>query len=340
MLFSLVPPVVCAFVEVLSATTCPSREEVSSELSRLTTAATGASSREQEEQEKEQGGARLNAVLGAAGDGRDLSITLRASGGRLLAERTLARSGSCADMAAAAAVVIAAWQIEMRADLGPDLPAAKAASVPSVPIRAGPPALTAAPAPALVGASRVWDIGVAALASREGANFAPGLAVDAQVDLVHPGFGGRIGFILIGDHEVPLGPVPGRATWSRAAFEAGVRRRAWLGAVTLDGHVDVEGALLRVAGAGFASNYAIRGFDLGIGAGLRLAWPLGTAAPATDGPSSSRRAIAPFIAPFLGLEAWAWPGQKAVVAAGTGAEAALPVFEVRAAAGVMFGRFR
>jgi len=89
-----------------------------------------------------------------------------------------------------------------------------------------------------------------------------------------------------------------------------------------DGHVDVGLALIRLAGTGFRQNYSRMDVDFGVAAGIRWAWP---------------RA---HVAPFVALDAASWPSQREVTAQGNGAEARLPQFELRAAAGLSFGRFR
>ena len=90
----------------------------------------------------------------------------------------------------------------------------------------------------------------------------------------------------------------------------------------LDGHLAVAFALIRLEGAGFGANYTHTGFDPGIGAGLTWGW------------------AAQRLAPFVALEGWAWPRQNSVTVAGTDAKERLPQFELRAAAGISFGRFR
>jgi hypothetical protein len=306
-------PVLAVAVDLLTATDCPSRADVAAELARLGSAPPGSSA-------EQQNGPLLSAEIRWVGDG--LSIALRTPQGTLAAQRTLARSGSCLDLAAASAVVIAAWQGEMRGDLGPELPATQqraaarpaplpepsistAASVGSVPERA----------------RRPWEVGVGVVGSRE-SDFAPGLAIDAEVGRPQSRLAGRLGLVATGAHALPVGPVPGQSLWSRAAVDLGARERLWLGDSALDGHVAVAIALIRLEGAGFGANYTQTGFDFGVGAGIRWAW------------------ATPRLAPFVGLDALAWPSQKSVTVAGSDAEARLPRFELLGAAGISFGRFR
>jgi hypothetical protein len=80
--------------------------------------------------------------------------------------------------------------------------------------------------------------------------------------------------------------------------------------------------MIHLAGAGFGANYTQTGFDFGFGAGIRWAW------------AASR------LAPFVALDGGVWPRQTFVTAVGSSTQARLPLFELHAAAGLSFGRFR
>jgi hypothetical protein len=310
----IMPLLLGAAVDVHASTNCPSRDDVASELARVTGGAPDPPASESHEN-------RLSAEFGWVGEG--LSIVLRSPQGVTMAERTLAREGSCSDLAVGAAVVIAAWQGEMRADLGPELPASAGLPRP----RQGLPAASVSkfgPGPRSPPAqtrSWLWEFGAAILASRED-DFGHGVAVDAQLGPSRSGLAGRMGILASTGHALALGPSPGRSLWSRAALDLGLRKRAWFGDGALDGHVDLEAGLIRIEGTGYSTNYVRTGFDLGLGAGIRGAWALGR------------------LAPFVELDGSVWPGRKAVAVAGIDTEGTLPRFELRAAAGVSFGRFR
>jgi|GEM_PF-5102590 len=323
------PLVIGAAVDLLTATDCPSRGRVAAELTRLGSSPSGASRADRDQP-------RLSAEIRWVGE--NLSIMLRNPQGTVAAERTLPRAGSCIDLAAASAVVIAAWQEEMRADLGPALappqegegtsPPRQAQQAPprSLPLPLPGPALdatarsTAGPVP---DGGRPWELGVGVLASRE-SDFAPGLMIGAQMGRPQSQLAGRMEVTATGSHALALGPNPGQSLWSRVAFDLGVRRRLWLGKGdgALDLHVDVAAAVIRLAGSGFGANYTRSGLDFGVGAGVRWAW------------------TAERLAPFVALDGWGWPGSKVVTADGTQAQGRLPQFELRAAVGVSFGRFR
>jgi hypothetical protein len=304
-----------AAVEVLGGGDCPAPSDVAAELARLAppSAATPSSTPPDGGDEP-----RLSAKLAWTGD--DLTIELRTADGTLLAERRLARSGSCPDLAAAAAVVIVAWQGERRADLGPDFPPPRAAPLPSTVVETG--AISRSAPPLEPGRPvRPWEVGVAVLASSQDGP-APGIMIDGQLGTGRSGLAGRIGLLAAGAHTLSVGPVPGQSRWSRAALSLGLRDRIWSRSAALDGYVGLEGGLIRLEGAGFSTNYSRLGFDLGVGAGVRLAWSLGR------------------VAPFLALGGSVWPGRKTVTVAGTTDEATLPRFELRASLGISFGRFR
>jgi len=306
------PLLIGAAVDLLTATDCPSRADVASELARLAPDLHASSG-------EDQGAPPLSAEIRWVGD--SLSIALRTPQGTLAAQRSLARRGSCLDLAAASAVVIAAWQGEMRRDLGPDLPAtgqpASAPNATSTEVISATGTVGSLPGRA----RRPWQVDVGFVASR-GTDFAPGIMIDAELGRPQSWLAGTLGLVATGTHALALGPNPGESLWSRAALDLGARNRFWLGDGALDGHIAVAIAIIRLEGAGFGADYTQTGFDWGIGGGVRWFWAAGR------------------LAPFVALDGWAWPGQKSVTVAGTDAEERLPRFELRAAAGMSFGRFR
>jgi hypothetical protein len=308
------PLLVGAAVDLLTATDCPSRADVAAELARLAPDGLASSAEDDD-------GPRLSAEIRWVGE--SLSIALRTPQGTLAAQRTLVRSGSCLDLAAASAVVIAAWQSEIRADLSPDLPSPqRRVSAPKTTLTEASPSASDRTAASLPDRARhPWQVAIGIVASRD-SDIAPGLVIDAELGRSRSRLAGSIGIVATGAHAVALGPNPGESLWSRAALDLGARDRFWLKDSALDGHIAAAIALIRLEGAGFGANYTQTGFDLGIGAGMRWMW-------ATQGHAL-----------FVALDGWAWPSQKSVTVAGTDAKERLPLFELRAAAGVSFGRFR
>jgi hypothetical protein len=308
------PLLVGAAVDLLTATDCPSRAEVAAELARLAPDVQASAAGDED-------GPRLSAEIRWVGE--SLSIVLRTPQGTVAAQKALVRSGSCLDLAATSAVVIAAWQGEMRADLSPDLPASqRRVSAPRASLgEASLSAIDGTAGSLPERAGRPWQVAVGIVASRD-SDFAPGLVIDAELGRSRSRLAGSLGIVATGAHALALGPNPGQSLWSRAALNLGARDRFWLRDSALDGHLAVAVALIRLEGAGFGTDYAQTGFDVGLGAGMRWMW------------------AAHQLAPFVALDGWAWPSQKSVTVAGTDAKERLPLFELRAAAGISFGRFR
>jgi len=300
-------------VEVVGPSTCPTPADVTTALARLPAVgsedAIGAGAPE---------GTRtgLIAEIGRpTGTGVGLSITLRTQAGAVLAERVIVEAGSCADLAAAAAVVIAAWQRGLRPDLGPDLPRSASGEITATPV-----STTVAAAPT----RSEWpmEAGVAALAAAAARDVSPGLQVDATIGSFGWGLAPRLVASIESPHATSLGPLPGRTLWSRSTLGGGARKRSVVGVVMVDAQVHVKAAFVRARGAGFDENYAATATDVGGGVGVQIGWP--------------HR----WFAPFLGLGATLWAGRKTAEVVGTPAETTLPRFDVSLALGVSVGRFR
>jgi hypothetical protein len=312
----LLPALLSAAIELLGTTQCPVPRAVAEALARLEPAGATAAP---------VGGADAAIAAELRDDGDLLVIALRSRDGKLTAERTLPRAGSCADLAAAAAVVIESWRGETRTDVAVEIP------VPRPPEPAGvpePAAEVSAPAPASAPrARRPWDVGVAGVTSLQG-DLAPGLMVDGHYGWAGSSLAARLAVLATAAHARSLAAAPGQARWSRAALALGIRDRLWgRRNLMLDVHADAQLALIRLDGAGFDSSYTRNDFDIGIGGGLGLAWK----------PDVAGVIVA---APFLGIDGVAWPRDKTVVTQGPGGgQATLPWFELRAVAGVSFGRF-
>lgn len=336
-------------IEVTGPSTCPTPADVAVELARISAADTqpeGGSGPLVAEIRRPAPVSRLGieAPAGSAPDPR-LWITLRGGDGAILTERTVTESGSCAELAAAAAVVIAAWQGERRPDLAPALPrisppeprpVARADTPPSAERPTTAVATATATPPTTPNAaesgnapgdtptsalSPPFEVGVAALAATAG-DLVPGLRVDASVGSLGWGVAPRLAAALEVPHHLALGPSPGSVVWSRTSLALGLRKRSPVGRLTVDGQLHALGALTRVRGSGFDDNYAGSGFELGAGAGVQFGWP--------------RR----WYTPFVGIGASLWPSRTTVAATGIPMEVDLPSFDVSLALGVSFGRFR
>jgi hypothetical protein len=293
-------------MDLSGETDCPSRDDVARELARLAPVAPAAG---------ETDAPKTSAEIQRGPGG--LSITLRGPDGDLLARRTVAISGSCAELATAAAVVITAWQGDLRPDLGPGLP-----EVPIAPQPGPAPTVIRRADVAAAASARPFEVGAAFLGSAVGRDLAPGLQVDAQAGRSGSGLGLRIAATVVGAHAIAVGAPPGQSQWSRVGLGLGVRDRFWLGDLAIDARLGAVAGVVRVEGTGFNQNYTTYGFDPGLDAGIRV------------GPGTGR------LAPFLEIGAAAWSGKSAVVLAGMAAERTIPRFELGAAAGIRFGRFR
>jgi hypothetical protein len=235
-----------------------------------------------------------------------------------LAVRELPPGGSCADLAAAAAVVVAAW----RADLDP-------AVEPSIamPVTAPPPppnaptVVTTRAAPPPAPRPRAWAFGLGLLASETGGVTAPGAILTGALGL------GAGGLALDGSvsgttfRAADVGTLSGAASWTRVTMAIGPALRFGRGSVRGDVHLQGLGALLHVRGVGVPNAAADTTPELGGGAGARVEIMSGTSVV------------------WLGLDALAWPGDQRLLIANSGDQGRLPRLELVASVGMGLGRF-
>jgi hypothetical protein len=199
--------------------------------------------------------------------------------GSLSHQRELPVEASCAERAAQAAVLIAAWEADLHADVTfppvvarapPALPPAVAARRESAP----PPEVSAISAARVAGPPSL-DLAVGGelfVAAPPAAGVAPASAVEATWS----GGGrvrGRLALMVTGTHGVRL--TPGAVSWRRAALGAGVmfnlvRRRA-----RLDLRADALGAAVIAQGSGFSADYGATSWQVGGDVALRVSLPLG-----------------------------------------------------------------
>jgi hypothetical protein len=214
-------------VVVESATTCPTAAEVEDRLRVLLPPLAG-------------GAAAERATL-AAEDGA-LRVRLTGADGATLAERTVTVTASCADRANVVAVVIAAWDLQQRAERvdDPTFPRAPAPPAPPAVVVASPPP-PRTPGPRLE------------LAFAPGLALADGIASPSgtlTASLWGRRFGGRFGVFGLLPHSD--GIADGSARWTRfgATFEVAARAAGRLG--RLDGHAGIVTGAVIASGAGFA----------------------------------------------------------------------------------------
>jgi len=191
-----------------------------------------------------------------------LDIELRDPQGALRASRRLDEDAPCADLAAAAAVVLAAWEAELQPGAAPP---------PSLPPLALPPprrlhfdlavgALVALALPS--GGSSFGALVEGGLAGRSGRGRGPG----ARVALAVP---------LFGAEEVALGS--GSASFARRALSLGPRWRFAPGFFRLDLHANLAVAWVSVEGERVPGARRDDAAALGLDAGARAGLDLGPA---------------------------------------------------------------
>jgi len=276
--------------------TCPTPAEVRDRLAQLSGSTTG-----------HPGSDQHRAYLSST-DGM-VHVELLAPDGRLLAERTLNRTGSCADVAEAVAVVLSTWEAEFNPNV--------ATSV-VLPPPAPPEVKEVKPPPA---PSLRFDVGIGLLASIAGGEVVPGATVAASLSPPH----GRIGLALAlsasSTHSQSVGSLTGAAHWSRMALVVGPQYRLGRSATMLDFHAGGAIALLHVEGDGLPSTTSDTSAQFGVGAGLRGLWAWNNAAG------------------WIGLDLLAYPGHDYLEIGGLGDRGELPHLEVQIAFGLSLGRF-
>ena len=277
---------VIGFIELGGATRCPTADEVAARLRDLVPDAAAATAPRERVTLAEQGGA--------------LELALHDGSGRTIGRRRL-EAAPCADLAQAAAVVIAAWDTDLRAGQAPTL------------VLPRPP-----PPPRLA-----LDVAGGFVASFAGAAFAPGGELALTLGPRRGRLAGRILATGTATRDLDVGQAaPAHVSFTRASLALGpvVRFRPGRFVIDLGGHASA--ALVYLAGVGFADSASAWDADVGLGGGVRAALRLGR------------------VAPYLGarVEGWLRP-LSARVTGPTGGTVALPRFEVLLGAGLAVGRY-
>jgi hypothetical protein len=240
-------------VIVDSATTCPSAAEIEERLRVLLPPLADGAAPER---------ASLVAEDGA------LRVRLRAADGTPLAERTVTVAASCADRANVVAVVIAAWDVQQRAEHvdDPSLPRAARATPPPAPnvVVASP-----APAPTSLGPRLELTLAPALTFVDGGATPSGTLAVS----LWGRRLGARAGLFGLLPRTDGLGG--GQARWTRVGvtLEAALRVSGRLG--RLDGHAGFIAGAVVADGSGFDLDHETSGFSPGAIAGVDWSYLFG-----------------------------------------------------------------
>lgn len=276
---------VVGLVEITGATQCPTPDEVAARLHDLVPdAAPAAAARER---------------VALADDGGALGLTLYDDGGRTIGRRRL-EAAACADLAQAAAVVIAAWETDLRAAQAPEivLPRPRRRRV-------------------------ALDVAGGFVASLAGASFAPGGELGLTLGPARGRVLGRLGATGEATRDLSVGTATaGHLSFTRAALSLGPVVRLRPRRFVIDFEAHAAAALVYLAGVGFADRTTSFDGDVGLGGGVRAALHLGA------------------VAPYLGarVEGWLRP-LSARVTGPTGGTVALPRFEVLLSAGLAVGTY-
>jgi hypothetical protein len=255
-------------------------------------------------------------VANVSGVGSGVHVELLGEDGPLMAERTLERTGSCAEVAEAIAVIISAWE----AKFDPNL------ATPAVQLPTPPPyepvtnVVVEEPKPQ-PGRPISFDVGLAALASIAGGDAAYGLKLEGCLFPAGTPLGLDVALAASTTHTQSVA-VPGSAAqWTRAGLSAGPTFRVQRNSAMLDVHGGGVLAALHVQGTGLSSTSSDTTAQLGVAAGLRFMWALGKAAG------------------WIGADVFAYPGQDRLTIGNYGEVGQLPRVEVQIAVGVSAGQF-
>jgi len=195
--------------------------------------------------------------------GDELALEMHSAVHGTVFHRRLPRRHSCAEQAAIAATVIAAWQLDSQSTPAPAPAQAPAAPPPAPPTR-----------------MLLYEVGAAVSATVTEGTFTAGGLLDL---LLLPGsqwVGLRLGLFGTGLRPVPIGL--GQVNWTRAGLRASAGYRFLVGAPkrwSIDCFADTSVAVAYLAGQGFDEVYTSYAVDLAAGGSLRLGPRLGPVRP-------------------------------------------------------------
>jgi hypothetical protein len=285
-------------LDVQGTSPCPTPDEVSQHVARLLP--------------ESQSSERASRATLSAGEGF-VGIQLLGPEGGVLTERQLERAGSCADMAEAVAVILAAWQAKFSPTVSPTViePSAPAPS-------------ETAPLPEVVPQQPfLFDAGLAALTSIVGREAAFGAKLEGSLTPFAHGLGFHLATSLSSSHEQTTTASTVQAQWIRPALSVGPNLRLQGNRLALDIHGDAVLALVHVkgSGSGLSENASDTTLQWGLAAGVRGLW------------TWNRAAI------WLGADLLGFPGQDNLTI-GKDRTGQLPHLEIQVSLGIALGRFR
>ena len=278
-------------VQVECASTCPSGNEVTQALAGLLHSVPEAANAD---------------VALVERIGLQLRIELRDAKGAVVAEKSLVREGSCAELATLAAVVIASWESDVHPEFARLQPELQPRPRTAIPMLAAP--RRAAAFDLALGGSLAWAGGA-------------GAGAMAALTWIPRATGPGLRLSLAGETEREVVLVQGaahwRRLWSAAVFAWRLRARA----TAFDVHAGGLGGLLLVGGSGFVDNRTSTVFSPGVTAGIRVSWWV-----------SSR------FAPWLELCGMWWLRQHTVYGEPDLSQRDIPAIQILAAVGIAVGR--
>jgi hypothetical protein len=284
-------------VTVAGDAACPTAKDVSARVGQLLPVV-------------ETAGVDLARVVDA---GDVVRVSLRRPDGSLIGTRELSRRSSCADLAAAAAVVLASWESDVHPEFRASLPAPRPTPAPAevAVVSAAPKQQAVKPA---------FEVGAALTGSVAPSGAGAGVAAGALVVAGAAPAGGHVGARLaLGagtKRELPLGT--GRVRWRHlvAALGPDARFRISSTRFAVGLHAEALLAWLSATGDGLTNDRSASSFDPGVGAGFRFLHEGHT------------------VAPWLDLSVGGWLRRQQALASPDGAAVSLPRVEVALALGV------
>lgn len=291
-------------VELAGDATCPTASEVRARLAELPRPSTESTTVNRR--------AQLSSTPGTA------HVELLDDRGSLLAERTLARTGTCSELAEAVAVVLASWQAELDPKLsnavGPLAAPPRAAIEPIGVHAAAVTSATSEPA-------ATFDLAVAPILSVVNGE----LAFGARVETTRVGHRGRVGghaaLSATTTRSEPIPTLAADARWQRVALALGPNLRLARAHPGIDLRAGAVAALLHVEGSGVPRAASDTSLQLGMTAGLRALWSWQNAAG------------------WVGADVYLFPGDDRLSVGNYGDVGRLPRAELQLSLGMALGRF-
>jgi hypothetical protein len=190
------------------------------------------------------------AQLAQKGDA--IEVSLRTASGRLLATRHLAVQPACDELAAAIAVMIAAWEGDL------------AASTAAISLGAPPP-----PDRRVTRAAPIYEMGASFVAGWSGSEITAGGSVELWFGPGASAWAAHLSLLGLSSEQQAL--PPGSVSWTRPRWAVGGRYRLARGHhLSLDLRADAVAAVLVIWGDGFSANETAVAFDPGLSGGARL----------------------------------------------------------------------